>query len=63
MNKQQTNYIMLFCNIEQKMTAHKVYWSCELQGLRVRYYAKFLCGHCQLGLISAKSKAGIFHYE
>ncbi len=56
-----TNYIMQFCNIEKKATAHKVYWTPELQGLRVRYFATMLCGHCQWGLIDAHTKAGIFH--
>lgn len=51
---------MLYCTIEKNITAHKVYWDAELQGLKVRYYAKFLCGTCQWGLIDAKSKAGIF---
>lgn len=61
MKKQQTNYTMLFCSNEQRVVPHKVYWDSELQGLKPRYYARFLCGHCQYGLIIAKNKAGKFH--
>jgi hypothetical protein len=61
MKIQDTNYTMLFCNIEKKSTAHKVYWTCELQGLKPRYFASFLCGKCQWGLIQARTHEGIFH--
>ena len=58
-----TGYTMQYCNIEKKVTAHKVYWSTELEGLKVRHYATFLCGHCQYGLIDAYTKGGIFHQK
>jgi len=56
-----SGYTMQYCIIEKKVTAHKVYWKAELQGYKVKYFASFLCGHCQYGLIDAYSKAGIFH--
>jgi hypothetical protein len=56
-----TSYKMMYCNIEKKNKAHKVYWQAELQGLKVKYFARFLCGTCQWGTINAATKQGIFH--
>ena len=58
-----TGYTIQYCLVEKKVTAHKVYWKTELQGLKIRYFATILCGKCQWGLIDAYTKAGIFHDE
>lgn len=60
-NKQITGYKMMYCSVEQKLTAHKVYWTAEIHGLKIRYHASFFCGKCQWGLIDAHTQAGIFH--
>ena len=46
-------YIMLYCSIDNKQTAHKIEWHAELQGLKIKYYPTFLCGTCQRGLLHA----------
>lgn len=56
-----TGYTMQYCLVEKKATAHKVYWTAELQGFKTRFFASFLCGKCQWGLINSYTKAGIFH--
>lgn len=49
--KKQT-YAMDYCLVEKKMTAHKLLWRAELQGLKVKYFCQPLCGKCQRGLLA-----------
>ena len=56
-----TGYKMMYCSFDKKVTAHKVYWTSELQGFKIRYFASFYCGKCQLDSINAQTKAGVFH--